>query len=260
MVCRAGNGDDVCVRCSGRTVVGAQISSMESAGTRPLFFPLLSFRNISPSSNFPTQIWGEQRAVSCSANRSLSLSNKAWELSFTPLYGYLEKVIFALNLLKKWQDGKCGLLALWLTPRSQDVHTAHPLRAGTDSNPPPLGSGLIPQIDETVSSGTRAAIIIRLNWLVDQKKITPAILRNQNLVCITGVSKELYDMFMPAILSRPYALSLGCLADPGQPSTHALLVGPSAQNSMGRIQFCRHSYPKSHGKQHNPETFKRICA
>lgn len=139
---------------------------------------------------------------------------------------------------------------------------------GLTPTPPPLGSGLIPQIDETVSSGTRAAIIIRLiedewlNWLVDQKEITPAILRGdfQNLVCIIGVSKEHYDMSMPAILSRPYALSLGCLADPGQPSTHALLVGPSAQNSMGRIQLCRHSYPESHSKQHNQETFKRICA
>lgn len=46
----------------GAVVVGggaapaAQISSMDSAGTRPLFFPLLTFRNISPSSNFPTQI------------------------------------------------------------------------------------------------------------------------------------------------------------------------------------------------------------
>lgn len=51
---RKTNGDDP--RCSGRMAVGAQISSMESAGTRPLFLPLLSFRNISPSSNFPTQI------------------------------------------------------------------------------------------------------------------------------------------------------------------------------------------------------------
>lgn len=134
--------------------------------------------------------------------------------------------------------------------------------------PPSPGSGLIPQIDETVSSGTRAAIIIRLiedewlNWLVDQKEITPAILRGgfQNLVWIIGVSKEYYDMFMPAILSRPYALSPGCLADPGQPSTHARPVGPSAQNLMGRIQLCRRSCPKSHSKQHNQEPFEHSCA
>lgn len=50
--------------------------------------------------------------------------------------------------------------------------------AGTDSNPLLLGSGLIPQIDETLSSGTRAPTMIRLvedewlNWLVDQKKIS----------------------------------------------------------------------------------------
>lgn len=167
---------------------------------------------------------------------------------------------------KKLEDGKCGLPALWLTPHSQDAHTAHPLRPGTDSNSPPLGSGL-PQIDETVSSGTRAAIIIRLiedewlNWLVDQKEITPAILRGdfQNLVCVI-VGKKHYDMFMPAILSRPYALSLGCLADPGQPSTRAPPVGPSAQSLMGRSRLCRHSYPKRHSKQHNQETFERICA
>lgn len=53
-----------------------------------------------------------------------------------------------------------------------------------------------------------------------------------------------YDKCMPAILSRPYVLSLGCLADPGQPSTPALLGEPSAQNWMGRIQLCPHSYPK----------------
>lgn len=48
---------------SHQKVTAAQISSMESVGTSPLFFPLLSFRNVSPSSNFPTQIWGEQRVA-----------------------------------------------------------------------------------------------------------------------------------------------------------------------------------------------------
>lgn len=44
----------------GHMHTAAQISSMDSAGTSPLFFPLVSFRNISPSSCFPTQIWGTE--------------------------------------------------------------------------------------------------------------------------------------------------------------------------------------------------------
>lgn len=110
------------------------------------------------------------------------------------------RLYLSIYKTKKLEDGKCGLPALWLTPHSQDAHTAHPLRPGTDSNSPPLGSGL-PQIDETVSSATRAAIIIRLiedewlNWLADQKEITPAILRGdfQNLVSVIGVGKKHYE-------------------------------------------------------------------
>lgn len=134
--------------------------------------------------------------------------------------------------------------------------------AGTDSNPLPLGSGLIPQIDETLSSGTRAPTIIRLiedewlNWLVDQKKISSYFQRWFSKFCQHDASEwRYYDICVPATLSRPYVLSLGCLADPGQPSTHALLGEPSAQNWMGRIQLCPHSYPESHSKQHNQVTF-----
>lgn len=41
----------------GDDIVGeAQISSMECAGTRPRFLPLLNFTKASPSSHLPTQI------------------------------------------------------------------------------------------------------------------------------------------------------------------------------------------------------------
>lgn len=95
---RDGNGDDV--RGSGRTVACAQISSMDSAGTRPLFFPLLNFRKISPSSNFPTQIWEEQKQWGSPStdlcHEAIRHENYCTHLSMSTKNG-----ICAVNLLKE---------------------------------------------------------------------------------------------------------------------------------------------------------------
>lgn len=83
----------------------------------------------------------EQRAAQ---SRDLSVSRKAGELSFTSLYEYVKKnEIYAVNLKKKirgWEGWPSSSLIYTLP--SQDVHTAHPLRAGTDSNLPTPPTGL----------------------------------------------------------------------------------------------------------------------
>lgn len=251
-------------RCSGRTAAGAQISSMESAGTNPLFFPLLTFRNISPSSNFPTQIWGEQRA--------LKLLHRG---NIQQIFVIRQKVMRTTLHISLWipekRDFWCKTAFFFFLKIMMEVWpfeyypTARKYGSPTEAwerlQPPAAGL----RINTTNrwnrfirnQSGNNYSINGRLmtkliSWSKKNNQLFWEVISE---VYTTGRSEEYYEMFMPVILSRPYVLSPGCLADPGQPSTHALLGVPSAQNSMGRIQLCRHSFPESGSKNNNQATF-----